>query len=150
MKLILFFLIFSQSVNAQFSGHLDIKPEMLKFIYQPTEDTASNCTHEIENEMSGDWVVKCPYYSKVKEFSVHLLIRRAVRTRKPSTWYEVLYWVTNRIPGQSRREFTGTTLNFYTEDPSTLSGFTLGQHVDNSYADLKMTFKPTLNHKLPE
>ena len=116
----------------------EIEADMLKFRYQPNEDAASECSHRLMDPVLNDWHVKCKYYRQVKEFVVHLIVRNYKRQSIPRHSYEVLYWVTNRIPGAKVPEFTGTTLWFNFEKETVPYSIKMGQQVDNSYASLDL------------
>lgn len=117
----------------------EITRDMISFKYVPNEVPSSKCTHEIENPNTRSWKVKCPFFSKIKEFNVHLRVRKYHSSRrKPQDKYEVLYWVTNRVEDRPVREFTGTTLWFNFEDTTVPHSIKIGQHVDNSYASLSL------------
>jgi len=128
------------------SGFIEVTPQMLEFRYQPAEDSGVPCTHGIENPMSGEWKVRCRYFSQTKTFSVHLRVRQMYRAAKPATWFELLYWVSRDRPKpEVTSEFTGTTLNFMVSQEADLHSFQVGQQVENGYADLAMTFDPWAN-----
>jgi hypothetical protein len=119
----------------------EIKKEMISFIYAPNEDRSYPCRHEVTNPMSGDWTVKCPYYNDVKEFSVHLVVRKYSKNTKPQSAYEILYWVTNRRPNSGGREFTGSSFMLSLEEKSYPNTFKMGQMVDNGFAHLDLKIK---------
>ncbi len=118
---------------------LDLTPERLKFRYVPNEDAASDCSHHLINDYLNDWIVKCPYHSQVKEFVVHLLVRNYPATQAPVDRFEIIYWVTNRIPDAKVPEFTGSTIWFNFEKETIPHSLKLSQQVDNSYAGLDLT-----------
>jgi hypothetical protein len=115
-----------------------LQSDQLRFAYSPNDDAASSCTHHLINDYLNDWIVKCPHYSKVKEFVVHLLVRNYPSPTPPQDRYEVIYWVTNRIPGAKVPEFTGTTLWFNLIKSAQPHSLKLGQFVDNGYASLDL------------
>jgi hypothetical protein len=120
-----------------------VNKKNLTFFYTPNELPQVLCQHTKKRPNSHTWIVKCPFYKKVKVFSVHLIIREKLRETKPTTWYEVLYWVSNRPEDRSVSEFTGTSMNLFFDDYNpVLRKFSLGQMVDNGYADLNLIYRP--------
>jgi len=129
---------------------MDVKPEMIRFEYQPLEGNPSSCTHGIENPMSGEWRVRCSDEHGTKEFSVHLRVRHLTRSQKPGMWFELLYWVTrspslhNKLP-----EFNGTSFTLFGRDQSGLHSFEIRQQVENGLANLALEFLPKKREPMP-
>ncbi len=115
--------------------------EELKFEYAPTDGAASSCLYESLEDRPYDIVVKCAFFSQVKEFMVHLIVRKYSFTKAPTDRYEILYWVTNRIPGAKVPEFTGSTIWFNFIEETIPHSLKLTQHVDNSFANLTVEIK---------
>ena len=143
MRYLTLFVLLSLSTSlSAYEQRYEIGPKNIEFTYRPTELPEAKCEHAIENKPSGDWKVLCPFYNQVKEFSVHLLVKKFAQNSSSAHLYQILYWVSNRIPGAKTSEFTGSTFNFYLKNDSELSKFIIGQHVDNAYADLQVRFIP--------
>lgn len=115
-----------------------LSPEQLHFRYVPNEDVSSECSHVLINDYLNDWIVKCRHYNQTKEFVVHLIVRNHQSNRIPVDRFEIIYWVTNRIPGAQVPEFTGMTIGFNFEKETVPHSLKLSQQVDNGYADLDL------------
>ncbi len=113
----------------------------LNFEYVPADGASYACTHEQIENLPYDWTVRCPFMAKTKEFSVHLLITNYPSSKVPMDRYEIIYWVTNRIPGAKVPEFTGSTIWFNFVKETMPHSLRLTQHVDNSFANLSLDVK---------
>ena len=96
------FFLFCLSVSSHLwaqGKNYDLKPEEIKFRYQPNDDAGVPCQHKKHRE-PWDWKVVCEKGYYKKEFLVHLLMRKYRRSGTDSL--EILYWLTNRKPNNKR------------------------------------------------
>lgn len=140
------FFLFCLSVSSHLwaqGKNYDLKPEEIKFRYQPNDDAGVPCQHKKHRE-PWDWKVVCEKGYYKKEFLVHLLMRKYRRSGTDSL--EILYWLTNRKPNNKRPndipEFTGTTLMLDFNEGLMEQRIRMGQQVDNDFASLVLVFKP--------
>jgi len=121
----LFFLI-----SSIYASNLTITPAMLKFIYQPVEDSAVPCTHQLHNAESQDWKVFCGK----REYLVHLWVKEFFKADETS--FEVLYWVTDRSFKQPLDY--GSTSWIHLKGKSALSSLDFSEQVENGLASLNV------------
>lgn len=114
----------------------------IEFSYASTDGSFQlDCKHWIQNQSSGDFNVICGKGTRtVKEFSVHLIIRRF--PHQAATTFEVLYWVTDRNTKKPVPGFTSHSQLFTVSGKSQIQQFIMSQGLENDGSQMRLKYTP--------
>ena len=135
-------LLFSTQLWAVLSpvASIPVTDSNLSFEYTSSDGEISmSCKHSQVRYDLPDWQVVCGKGTKLeKKFGVHFVIYRGSRSVEPKTWYEVLYWVTDRQ--NSIPLFSSTSMTVNLSGNTSTHSIRLYQSVENDYASLIINY----------
>lgn len=147
MKFLLGIVVFCSLIQvslAQSTQRVPIDEGHLKFRYSSQDgEFQLECSHKRIRDLP-DWEVICKNEVGIRKvFAAHIVLNKGRRLNnevKPSRWYELLYWVTDR-KAQNAPRFHSSSLILQASDESEINQFQLHQGVENDYASLILDLK---------
>lgn len=138
----MFALLFSSLVWAAPSpiAGIPVNDSHLSFEYTSNDGEINlKCKHSQVKYDLPDWDVVCGKGTKLeKKFGVHFVVTRGSRPVEPKTWYEFLYWVTDRQ--NTVRFFSSSSMTINLNEDVTTHSIRLYQSVENDYASLIINY----------
>jgi hypothetical protein len=128
------------STTVSNSPVLLVNDDWVEFDYSTSDGGfALNCTHGRAHKELNDYLVICGKgTANVKEYLVHLIIRRYIQHLTKNITYEVMYWVNDRNGTQS--QFSSITQYFtFMPDSSPAKRFSMSLGVENDAAMLRVS-----------
>lgn len=130
-------------IKAQTPKVLSVTEEQLQFSWSSADGTINlSCNHWQPDPTRPDWEVICGKGTKiVKQYMVHLLIRKYEHRQLNTTAFEVMYWITDR---QTDFKDMFKSINQWIELPvaTPLNRLSMSQGIENDYALLKVHYSP--------
>ena len=119
---------------------LPVTDANLSFEYTSNDgEITLSCKHSQVQYDLPDWSVVCGKGTKLeKKFGVHFVVTRGNRPTEPKTWYEFLYWVTDRQKPSPIFSSSSMTINL--NGNVTTHSIRLYQSVENDYASLIINY----------
>jgi hypothetical protein len=127
-------------------GPLAIRDTDVTFSYISNDGSIQlKCDQYFADTTLNDWDVWCGKGTNMfRQFRVHFLVRQYQSKVGEKSAFEILYWIIDRKqPSVTSETFKSNTTWIQFRNLSDLDLFTLSQGVENDYAYLVLSFKPT-------